>query len=307
MLEIEGARCGHFSRLRALRRVLRRSADGHRRGRDVGGLCRGGAGRALWSLARPLGKDPRDRRCRSVRAAGAVYRGPHWEWTLTAVRLAVDLGLLAIVLVSIAVGRPFTIQYARERIADSIGKRRFFLPLIAALPGYGPPPSPFWWQPTLLPYFFRSRPGSTEWSRPRRSSTRLPSPPAIRKRRARRQGCNARRNASTGHASVSERVTIVVDQAPELRAVALGSADMYVAENLPAAGLGQLPRFGRGAGSPLTRALAVAIPSPSADRVPRAPSHVAFGVEPPRSELGQEGLVSAHPPRSRSLRRRSAN
>ena len=40
-------------------------------------------------------------------------------------------------------------------------------------------------------------------------------------------------------------VTIVVDQAPELRAVALGSADMYVAENLPAAGLGQLPRLGR--------------------------------------------------------------
>ena len=102
-------------------------------------------------------------------------------------------------------------------------------------------------------------------------------------------------------------VTFVVDQAPELRAVTLGSADMYVAENLPAAGLGQLPRFGRGAGSPLTRALAVAIPSPNADRVPRAPSHVAFGVEPPRSELGQEGLVSAHPPRSRSLRRRSAN
>jgi len=102
-------------------------------------------------------------------------------------------------------------------------------------------------------------------------------------------------------------VTFVVDQAPELRAVTLGSADMYVAKNLPAAGLGQLPRFGRGAGSPLTRALAVAIPSPSADRVPRAPSHVAFGVEPPRSELGQEGLVSAHPPRSRSLRRRSAN
>ena len=36
----------------------------------------------------------------------------------------------------------------------------------------------------------------------------------------------------------------MVDQAPELRAVALGSADMYVAENLPAAGLGQLPRLG---------------------------------------------------------------
>jgi len=40
-------------------------------------------------------------------------------------------------------------------------------------------------------------------------------------------------------------VTFVVDQAPELRAVTLGSADMYVAKNLPAAGLGQLPRFGR--------------------------------------------------------------
>ena len=51
----------------------------------------------------------------------------HWEWTLTAVRLAVDLGLLAIVLVSIAVGRPFTIQYARERIAEEYWQTPLFL------------------------------------------------------------------------------------------------------------------------------------------------------------------------------------
>jgi len=32
----------------------------------------------------------------------------HWKWTVTAVRLAVDAGLLAIVLASLAAGRPFT-------------------------------------------------------------------------------------------------------------------------------------------------------------------------------------------------------
>ena len=42
----------------------------------------------------------------------------HWKWTVMAVRLAVDAGLLAIVLVSLAIGRPFTLQYARERVAE---------------------------------------------------------------------------------------------------------------------------------------------------------------------------------------------
>jgi intracellular septation protein A len=32
----------------------------------------------------------------------------HWDWSLMAVRFAVDLGLLAIVLISTAIGRPFT-------------------------------------------------------------------------------------------------------------------------------------------------------------------------------------------------------
>jgi hypothetical protein len=38
-------------------------------------------------------------------------------WSIAAVRLRVDAGLLAIVLVSIAIRRPFTLQYAREQVA----------------------------------------------------------------------------------------------------------------------------------------------------------------------------------------------
>jgi hypothetical protein len=37
-------------------------------------------------------------------------------WSVIAVRLCVDSGLLLIVLVSLAVGRPFTMQYAREQV-----------------------------------------------------------------------------------------------------------------------------------------------------------------------------------------------
>jgi hypothetical protein len=37
-------------------------------------------------------------------------------WTVATVRLAVDAGLLAIVLVSLAIDRPFTLQYAREQV-----------------------------------------------------------------------------------------------------------------------------------------------------------------------------------------------
>jgi len=38
-------------------------------------------------------------------------------WSVVGVRLRVDAGLLLIVLASMAVGRPFTLQYARERVA----------------------------------------------------------------------------------------------------------------------------------------------------------------------------------------------
>lgn len=44
----------------------------------------------------------------------------HGEWSVVGVRLWVDAGLLAIVLISMAVGQPFTLQYARERIAQEV-------------------------------------------------------------------------------------------------------------------------------------------------------------------------------------------
>ena len=39
------------------------------------------------------------------------------SWSVIGVRLCVDAGLLIIVLASMAVGRPFTLQYAREQVA----------------------------------------------------------------------------------------------------------------------------------------------------------------------------------------------
>jgi hypothetical protein len=41
-------------------------------------------------------------------------------WSVIGVRLCVDAGLLAIVLVSMAVGRPLTLQYAREQVAREV-------------------------------------------------------------------------------------------------------------------------------------------------------------------------------------------
>ena len=41
-------------------------------------------------------------------------------WSVIAVRLCVDSGLLLIVLVSMAVGRPFTMQYAREQVKPEL-------------------------------------------------------------------------------------------------------------------------------------------------------------------------------------------
>ena len=47
-----------------------------------------------------------------------LLAAPHWS--VATVRLAVDAGLLAIALTSLAIGRPFTIQYARERVPEAI-------------------------------------------------------------------------------------------------------------------------------------------------------------------------------------------
>jgi len=40
----------------------------------------------------------------------------HWNWTVMSIRLTVDSGLLVVVLVSLAIGQPFTLQYAREMV-----------------------------------------------------------------------------------------------------------------------------------------------------------------------------------------------
>ena len=40
----------------------------------------------------------------------------HPDWTIGGQRLVVDLGLFAIVAASLAISRPFTLQYARERV-----------------------------------------------------------------------------------------------------------------------------------------------------------------------------------------------
>ena len=55
----------------------------------------------------------------------AVLGGP--TWSVIAVRLCVDAGLLLIVLVSMAVGRPFTLQYAREQVAPELWRRPEFI------------------------------------------------------------------------------------------------------------------------------------------------------------------------------------
>jgi hypothetical protein len=48
------------------------------------------------------------------------------SWSVIAVRLWVDGGLLLIVLASLLLGRPFTLQYAREQVAPEIwGSRQF--------------------------------------------------------------------------------------------------------------------------------------------------------------------------------------
>jgi hypothetical protein len=44
----------------------------------------------------------------------------HPAWSIIAVRLRVDAGLLLIVLVSLALRRPFTLQYAREQVVPEL-------------------------------------------------------------------------------------------------------------------------------------------------------------------------------------------
>lgn len=51
----------------------------------------------------------------------------HTEWSLVPVRLRVDAGLLIIVLASIAVRQPFTLQYAKEQVPQEIWAQPSFM------------------------------------------------------------------------------------------------------------------------------------------------------------------------------------
>jgi hypothetical protein len=48
-------------------------------------------------------------------------------WSVIGVRLCVDIGLLLIVLISMVIGRPFTLQYAHEQVAPELWKRPQFI------------------------------------------------------------------------------------------------------------------------------------------------------------------------------------
>ncbi|QOY87917.1 hypothetical protein [Paludibaculum fermentans] len=49
------------------------------------------------------------------------------NWTVTEVRLRVDAGLLAIIVASLAIGQPFTLQYAREEVRPELWNNPSFL------------------------------------------------------------------------------------------------------------------------------------------------------------------------------------
>ncbi|CAG2153558.1 hypothetical protein LMG31506_04842 [Cupriavidus yeoncheonensis] len=57
--------------------------------------------------------------------AYTVLAAPHW--TVATVRLAVDSGLLAIVVASLLINKPFTLQYARERVPAELWQSPRFL------------------------------------------------------------------------------------------------------------------------------------------------------------------------------------
>ena len=63
-------------------------------------------------------------------------------WSIPAVRLWVDAGLLVIVLISLAVRQPFTLQYAREQVSRELWDTPEFVAPTTSSPQCGPEPSP---------------------------------------------------------------------------------------------------------------------------------------------------------------------
>ena len=60
-----------------------------------------------------------------VLALYAIFGNP--GWSIMGVRLLVDTGLLLIVLVSLAIRQPFTLQYAREQVGPEVWTSKEFL------------------------------------------------------------------------------------------------------------------------------------------------------------------------------------
>lgn len=50
-----------------------------------------------------------------------------WNWTFMTLRLAVDTGLFLIIAGSLVAGRPFTLQYARERVPEAFWHAPLFV------------------------------------------------------------------------------------------------------------------------------------------------------------------------------------
>jgi hypothetical protein len=84
-----------------------------------------GAATSLLLLARALitpGRTPKILELGTLILFGglsAYVLAGHAAWSVIGVRLRVDGGLLVIVLISMAIGRPFTLQYARENVAPA--------------------------------------------------------------------------------------------------------------------------------------------------------------------------------------------
>jgi hypothetical protein len=60
-------------------------------------------------------------------AALAVFTSvTRFDWDVMSVRLVVDAGLLVVILASLAIGQPFTMQYAREQVARELWDHPLF-------------------------------------------------------------------------------------------------------------------------------------------------------------------------------------
>jgi hypothetical protein len=85
----------------------------------------------------------------------------HPGWSIMGVRLAVDSGLLLIVMTSIAIRQPFTLQYAREQVPQGGGRRRNSSAPITSSPRSGRWPLSPWSSPTSCWSTYRNyRPAS---------------------------------------------------------------------------------------------------------------------------------------------------